>query len=132
MSHVKAENINHWVLVRFTTDRLTDPITVSDAQAALDAIVKPLPLRCQVAVNFGGVEYVSSQVIGMLLGMRDQVHRKGGTLVLCKPGKHVMDVMKITRLDRHFTFSDSVSKVVGARSSTTHAGAKRDEVDWRD
>lgn len=131
MSHVKAERINHWLLIRFTTERLTDPITVNDTQAELESVVKTLPLRCQVAVNFAGVEYVSSQVIGMLLGLRDQIASKGGTLVLCKLSRHVLDVMRVTRLDRHFTFSDSVSKVVGPRPATTRSDRGHD-VDWRD
>jgi len=129
MSTIKTRTVNHWEVVRFLAPRLTDPITVAQAQQDLDAIVDPLPLRCQVAVDFSHVEYVSSQVIGMMLGLRDRVSKKHGTLVLCKLGKHVLDVMKVTRLDRHFTFSDSVSRVVG---QTERARASKREVEWMD
>ena len=129
MSTIKTRTVNHWEVVRFLAPRLTDPITVARAQQDLDAIVDPLPLRCQVAVDFSHVEYVSSQVIGMMLGLRDRVSKKHGTLVLCKLGKHVLDVMKVTRLDRHFTFSDSVSRVVG---QAERARASKREVEWMD
>ncbi len=129
MANVKHEVVNHWLVIRFTSDRLTDPITVADAGEELTKLVDALPPRGRVAVSFAGVEFVSSQVIGMMLGLRDQVSRKHGTLVLCKPGKHVMDVMKITRLDRHFTFSDSLSEVVGKRKVTARTSA---EVEWMD
>jgi anti-anti-sigma factor len=129
MSHVKHETINHWLVIRFTDARLTDPLTVSDTAEQLTKLVEPLPERCRVAISFAGVEFVSSQVIGMMLGLKDQVRRKHGELVLCKPGKHVLDVMKITRLDRQFTFSDSLSAIVGPRKSRSRATA---DVEWMD
>ncbi len=129
MSHVKHEVVNHWLVLRFTSDRLTDPITVADAGEQLTKLVNTLPERGRVVVNFTGVEFVSSQVIGMMLGLRDQIARKHGTLVLCKPGKHVMDVMKITRLDRHFTFSDSLSDIVGKRKASARAA---NDLEWMD
>jgi anti-anti-sigma factor len=129
MSIIKTRNINHWEVIRFLAPRLTDPVTVAQVQNNLETIIETLPLRCQVAVDFSHVEYVSSQVIGMMLGLRDRVNKKHGTLVLCKLNKHVLDVMKITRLDRHFTFSDSVSRVTG---HTERVRAGKSEVEWMD
>ena len=130
MSQVKVRNVNHWMVVRFEAPRLTDPMTVADIQKSLEEAVAPLPLRCQVAIDFSKVEFVSSQVIGMMLGLRDQIARKHGTLVLCKLGKHVLDVMKVTRLDRHFTFSDSVSKTIGLKERANSRGGN--DVEWMD
>jgi anti-sigma B factor antagonist len=130
MAYVKSESINHWTVLRFNADRLTDPMTVSEISRELDVLIAKLPLRGQVAVNFAGVAQVSSQVIGLLLGLRDQVNKKHGRLVLCKLGKQVIDVMRITRLDRHFEFSDSVSAIVGKRSTATAGGGN--DVAWMD
>jgi len=129
MSTVTLRVVNHWQLIRFDAPRLTDPFTVARIEKQLEAHIASLPLRCQVAVDFSQVEYVSSQVIGMMIGLRDQVAKKHGKLVLCKLGKHVLDVMKVTRLDRHFTFSDSVRKVVG-NAEPVKAGRK--DVEWMD
>lgn len=132
MSHaVKVRYVNHWMVVRFEASRLTDPMTVAEIQKALEEAVAPLPLRAQIAIDFSKVEFVSSQVIGMMLGLRDQIARKHGTLVLCKLGKHVLDVMKVTRLDRHFTFSDSVSKTVGVKEKAQSRRGGND-VEWMD
>lgn len=129
MSNTQFETLNHWLVVRFTTPRLTDPVTVTDVEQALTRQINALPTRCQVAVSFSGVEFVSSQVIGLLLGLRDQIKRKHGTLVLCKLNKHVRDVMRVTRLDREFTLSDSLSAVVGKRKTTL---ARSNDVEWMD
>lgn len=129
MTHMKFEIINHWLVARFTTPRLTDPMTVSDIEAELTKRIDSLPARCQVAVSFSGVEFVSSQVIGLLLGLRDQIARKHGTLVLCKLNKHVTDIMRVTRLDRQFTLSDSLSTIVGKRKT---ALARSNDVEWVD
>ena len=86
-----------------------------------------MPARCCVAVSFEGVDSVSSQVIGLLLGLRDQIQRKQGTLVLCKLNKHVLDIMRVTRLDRQFTLSESLSAIVGKRKAKS---ARSDDVEW--
>lgn len=133
MNHaLKVRTVNHWMVVRFEADRLTDPVTVAQIQKALEAAVAPLPTRCQVAVDFSQVEFVSSQVIGMMLGLRDQLRQKHGTLVLCKLSKHVLDIMKVTRLDRHFTFSDSLSKTVGLKERVTTRPGSTGDVEWLD
>jgi anti-anti-sigma factor len=129
MPNIKFENLNHWLVVRFNTPRLTDPLTVSEVEELLTRQVDALPTRCQVAVSFSGVEFVSSQVIGLLLGLRDQIKRKHGTLVLCKLNKHVLDIMRVTRLDRQFTLSESLRAVVGQRKMAVSGS---DDVEWMD
>ena len=115
MAYVKLEVVNHWQVIRFRTDRLTDPMTVAEVSGELERIVDPLPLRASVAIDFDGIEHISSQVIGLMLGLRDRVTKKHGTLVLCKLCSRVREVMRVTRLDRHFTFSESVTDVTGKR-----------------
>ena len=129
MAFLKSQVVNHWTVVQFRTPRLTDPMTVAELTTALEKLVAPLPLRCRVAVSFSGVEHISSQVIGLLLGLRDSIAKKHGELVLCKLNKHVLDIMHVTRLDRHFTFSDSVSDVVGKRQAAVKMG---EPVEWMD
>ncbi|HEX8341914.1 MAG TPA: STAS domain-containing protein [Tepidisphaeraceae bacterium] len=129
MSFATVSQVNQWTVIRFSTDRLTDPFTVNEITTQLERAAATLPLRCQVAVSFSGVEFVSSQVIGLLLGLRETVTRRHGTLVLCKLGKHVLDVLKITKLDRQFTISDSLSKTIGIREKRARRAA---EVEWMD
>jgi anti-anti-sigma factor len=129
MSFATVSQVNQWTVIRFSTDRLTDPFTVNEITTQLERAAATLPLRCQVAVSFSGVEFVSSQVIGLLLGLRETVTRGHGTLVLCKLGKHVLDVLKITKLDRQFTISDSLSKTIGIREKRARRAA---EVEWMD
>ncbi len=130
MSYLKIRSVNHWLVIRVEAERLTDPVTVADLQQSLEEAVASLPLRSQVAIDFSKVEFVSSQVIGLMLGLRDQIAKKHGTLVLCKLGKHVLDVMKVTRLDRHFSFSDSVSKTIGLKEASN--SRRRNDVEWMD
>lgn len=104
-------------------------MTVAQVSDETDQLLMALPERGQVAISFAGVDFVSSQVIGLLLGIRDQVRKKHGTLVLCKVGKHVLDVLRITKLDRQFTISDSLSAVVGKRKVNP---GRTSDVNWID
>ena len=128
MPYLQSETINHWQVVCFQCDRLTDPFTVAGVMAEMDQVMADLPDGPKLALNFREVEYVSSQVIGMLLNVREQMAARKGTLVLCKLGKHVLDVLKITKLDRHFTVSSSLSAVTGRR--TLNAAAAGGDVQW--
>lgn len=129
MKQIRPEIVNHWLIVRFVANRLTDPMTVAQVSDETDQLLMALPERGQVAISFAGVDFVSSQVIGLLLGIRDQVRKKHGTLVLCKVGKHVLDVLRITKLDRQFTISDSLSAVVGKRKVNP---GRTSDVNWID
>lgn len=129
MAYIKLEVLNHWQILRFRTDRLTDPMTVAEVTNELESIVEPLPLRASVAIDFDGIEHISSQVIGLMLGLRDRISKKHGTLVLCKLSARVRELMRVTRLDRHFTFSESVSAVTGRREKQVKTSG---EVNWMD
>lgn len=129
MSTFYTEEINYWLTVFIDENRLTDAFTVSQFRTQLIAEAKQLPMRGQMAVSFEGVDAVSSQVIGALLEVREIITQKSGKLVLCKLNSNVQDLLRVTKLDRFFTTSDSLSAVVGKRKSNIARAGSRD-VDW--
>jgi anti-anti-sigma factor len=129
MSMLRYEQIGHWLVVRFGAPRLTDPATISMLNASLEKKLDTLPLRAQVAIDFRNVEFVSSQIIGMMLSAKDRMGRKHGTLVLTRLGTHVMDVLRITKLDRQFTIRTSLSETIGQKSAARNVPS---DVRWMD
>lgn len=130
MSTFYTEVINHWLTVFIDENRLTDAFTVNQFRNQLVAECKQLPARGRIAISFENVDAVSSQVIGALLEARDLVSQKSGHLVLCKLNPRVQELLKVTRLERFFTTSDSLSAVVGKRKSSVMAGRAQRDVDW--
>jgi anti-anti-sigma factor len=63
----------------------------------------------RMLLNFGGVQYMSSQVLGMLAGLHQRVKRRDGRLGLCGLDQVMRDMMRICHLDREFKiYADQV------------------------
>lgn len=95
--------VDDWTVVEFRTPSLMDPIQLEQTAQALYHIVDEQDKR-MIIMDFEKVQYISSQAIGIVLTM----NKKLGTLkhskfVLCGVGEKLMQLIKITRLDRILT-----------------------------
>jgi anti-sigma B factor antagonist len=89
-------------LVTFTTESLMSATEMDRISAALTAIVEAG--GPQFLLDCTKLRYLSSQAIGMLLGIRKKVAAiPGGKLVLRGVGPQLMELLKITNLNRVFT-----------------------------
>lgn len=103
MSLLSFRNRGEWLVAGFNVDRLTDPITVHAATRELAERLERLPLRGQAVISFEGVDHASSQLVGLLLAARAiVVDERFGRLVICRVSQHLSDVLKLTKLERHF------------------------------
>ena len=103
MSLLSFRNRGDWLVAGFNTPRLTDPITVHAATRELAERLERLPLRGQAVISFEGVDHASSQLVGLLLAARAiVVDERFGRLVICRVSQHLGDMLKLTKLERHF------------------------------
>ena len=58
----------------------------------------------KIVFNFEGVKFFSSQVLGMLLGIRAKLETYNGEVVISAINPQLHRVFKITNLDRIFRF----------------------------
>jgi anti-sigma B factor antagonist len=71
--------------------------------------------RDRVVLDFGKVKYLSSQAIGIILTLNKKLtggSAGGDGLVLCGVGPQLMQLLKITRLDRILTIKNSQQDAV--------------------
>ena len=61
--------------------------------------------RKQLLLNFSSVEVLSSAALGKLITLHRKLQAVQGKLVLCKIAKDILDVFKITKLDRILTIT---------------------------
>jgi anti-anti-sigma factor len=132
MPFIEFDTVNHWLIAKFRCVRLTDPATITAVGSDLQSRLHKLPVRGRVCVSFDGVEFVSSQIIGLMLSVQDAVARKHGELVLCDVGEHIESVLKLTKLNGLFDVRGSVADVIGKRKriARTNNGSIGD--DWLD
>ena len=62
-----------------------------------------------LVLDLGGVRFLNSSNLSILLKLRKQVSSSGAQLVLCNVGTEVWGVFLITGLDKIFQFSADVS-----------------------
>jgi serine/threonine-protein kinase RsbW len=86
------------VVVEVAASKLTD----ENLGALKEAIEEALGKSKQLVVDLGAVAYLSSVVIGAFVGYLKRMRAEGGSLRLCALTPPVLDVFRISRMDRVF------------------------------
>ncbi len=68
--------------------------------------------RTQIILDFSLVEYLSSAALGKLITMNKKVESAGGVCALCNIQKDILDVFKITRLDKVLTLCGDIDNAL--------------------
>ena len=96
----KLTEYDGWIIVTFLTESLMEPAALQRIAMALYPIVDEHGHR-RVILDFRNVQYLSSQAIGILLTMHKKLATvTGGQFVLCGVGDKLLQLLKLTRLDR--------------------------------
>jgi len=96
-------------VIEFQTPSLMNPQDLERVGSQLFRMVDE-EKRTRVVLDFGKVKYLSSQAIGIILTLNKKLTggaAGGEGLVLCGVGPQLMQLLKITRLDRILTIKNS-------------------------
>jgi anti-sigma B factor antagonist len=105
--HLTVQTIDKATVVEFRTPSLMDPLDLQTIGEHLYELVEQQDKR-QIIMDFEKVQYLSSQAIGIVLNMNKKLGAlKNSRLVLCGVGPKLMELVKITRLDRVLTIKPS-------------------------
>lgn len=112
-----VHQIDEATIVEFTQASLMDPVELERAGSALYKLVDENDRRI-IILDFERVQFLSSQAIGILLTLNKKLSQlKGSHLILCGVGARLMELLKITRLDRVLkikpTQKEAVNSVTG-------------------
>ena len=101
---LKVENIGDITVVHFTDKKIQDKPNIQIIGDELFQLVDNMG-RCRLLLDFNHVEYLSSGALGKLITLHRKLQAVQGKLVLCKIAKDILDVFKITKLDRILTIA---------------------------
>lgn len=98
-----VQQIEKFTVVEFRQPSLMDPVVLEHIGKSLYHLVDAEDKR-KIILDFEKVQFLSSQAIGIVLTMNKKLvalpHSK---LVLCGVGEKLMQLIKITRLDKILT-----------------------------
>ena len=101
-------------VIEFQTPSLMNPQDLERVGSQLFRMVDE-EKRTRVVLDFGKVKYLSSQAIGIILTLNKKLTggaAGGEGLVLCGVGPQLMQLLKVTRLDRILTIKPSQKEAV--------------------
>jgi anti-sigma B factor antagonist len=112
MSQFNVQQIGEHTVVEFTSPSLMDPIELEQIAQQLYKLVDEQDRR-KIILDFEKVQYLSSQAIGILLAMQKKLAAlKKSNLILCGVGARLMELLRITRLDRLLTIKPSQKEAI--------------------
>ena len=112
--HFTVNQIQKATVVEFRTSSLMDSLMLQDISEHLYKLVDEEDRR-SIVLDFEKVQYLSSQAIGIVLSMHKKLSQlRNSRLILCGVGPKLMELMKITRLDKVLTIKPSQKEAVNA------------------
>ena len=103
---VRWTRTDQWHVARFEDSNLGDCEAES---AAIRQNLDTLADGMKVALSFRNVEFVSSRVIGMILGIQAEVTRRKGRFAITSPGPRITELLRIVGLDKTLAIRDSTN-----------------------
>jgi anti-sigma B factor antagonist len=95
-----VQQVEKYTVIEFKNASLMDPLELETIGQQLYKLVDEQDKR-KVILDFEKVQYLSSQAIGIVLTMNKKLSGLSNSkLVLCGVGPRLMELLKITRLDR--------------------------------
>ena len=100
MAQVTINQYKSCLVVEIVTPSLLDTAELDALGADLYRLVDEQDNR-RLVLDFGQVQYISSQAIGILAQLqRKTAALKGGLLVLCNLSPRLLELLRIVRFDR--------------------------------
>ena len=110
--HFTVQKIEKFTVIEFRTPSLMDSVQLEEIARSLYRLVDEEDQR-RIVMDFEKVTYLSSQAIGIVLQMNKKLSAlKNSKLVLCGVGARLMELVKITRLDKILTIKPSQKEAV--------------------
>lgn len=102
---------NDVAVVTFRTSRILDQTNVQQLGDELDSLVSDHEFE-KIVLNFQNIHYMSSAVMGKLVGLQKSIQSEGGELRLCNISPSIYEIFEIMRFDDLFEICDTEDDAV--------------------
>ena len=100
-------------VVRFVDRKVLDEESIQELGKELFDLVE-VQNRRQLLLNFANVEFISSATLGKLIVLDRKVKTAKGRLRMCQIRPEILEVFRITKLDKVFDIRDEESEALAA------------------
>ena len=103
---ILVQTVQGITLVIFEDESILDPLQVQDIGEQLHRLIEEED-RQRMILDFQKVKILSSQMLGVLIGLLKRIRSDRGRIVICGMKSELHKVFKITNLDKLFNFYDT-------------------------
>ena len=112
MSSLKSQEIEDVLVVYFTDAKILDEARIAQIGKELMEMATSASQNKKMVLNFQGVQFMSSAMIGKLVLLNKKCKTDAVDLRLCQISPNVLEVFKITRLNKVFEIYPEEDKAV--------------------
>jgi anti-sigma B factor antagonist len=116
MSSLKSQEIEDVLVVYFTDAKILDEARIQQIGKELMEMAASASTSKKMVLNFQGVQFMSSAMIGKLVLLNKKCKSTEIDLKLCQISANVLEVFKITRLNKVFEIHPDEEKALKAFS----------------
>lgn len=116
MSSLKSREEEGVLVVNFTDAKILDEARIQQIGAELMEMVTAAAQNKKMLLNFQGVQFMSSAMIGKLVLLNKKAKTAEIELKFCDISANVLEVFKITRLNKVFKILPDEEKALKAFS----------------
>ena len=108
---IGVEYVKNATIATLMDERVLEDI---DVQALEDSIMPLIEETSgtNLVINFCDVKFLTSAVLGLLIRISKKIYESGGQLKLCGINPQILEIFKITRLDRVFDIYEDQEKAI--------------------
>lgn len=101
------------LVVYFTDAQILDEVKITQLSDELMKVADKASGE-KLLLNFSEVRFMSSAVLGKLVALNKKCKKDGTTLKLCNISNDIMQVFKLTRLNKVFDIAEDESAAISA------------------
>ncbi len=102
-------------VVTLTQEKILEDMEITAIEHSIMPLINDAD-TVKMIINFSNVKFLSSAVLGLLIRISKKIYEKQGQLRLCCIDPKILNVFKITRLDRVFEIYDTQDQAIASFS----------------
>jgi anti-sigma B factor antagonist len=114
---VEITSVKNAAIVAFKNPSISNVEEIASVSKQIKGFIEEKRPK-EVVVDFDGVKFFSSAVLGLLLDIREKLKTYDGEVVISAINPQLYRVFKITHLDRIFRFFPDKDNAIGAVSAS--------------
>ena len=103
---ISVEYTENAVVATMTDEKILEQADIDALEASIMPLLKQAE-RINLVISFADVKFLTSSVLGLLIRVSKKIYESDGQLRLCCIDPKILEIFKITRLDKVFEIHEN-------------------------